>query len=402
MSLQKFRVGITFKLSLTVLAALMFSCQQDEKFAGKELRPASENFALLTDFKAATKTITFSTNPGTSSYFLDSAKVRFSAKFNEEVSWDVKVVGLTSGAVTKYSGVGSEITANEISWDGRSSGLPFFSQNEYVSAYLTILGHDSTYVVDSIKTTNSYSYHRKTRNGVKQIVIDRFETSDPTYVCYKKVSLAASPDQADSQTEFIATTNMAMDGKQSYYMNGSDDNSNSWCGGINNENLIDFYLVSSTNELLIDSGVDPANLYFNLYIYGTGKANTSIQLKVYELDVKFDEFGEPLNSREKLRAYYDSIASGTRIPRVPYNQAENDGYIYDIEVTWTGWKLVSAPYSKFKPANDPLAGGSGDRKKESWRIGGMAISLLSQPTPGKLVESYIDFLTVTIGGKFQP
>ena len=80
------------------------------------------------------------------------------------------------------------------------------------------------------------------------------------------------------------------------------------------------------------------------------------------------------------------------------SQSVSDGWIYDIIVDWNGWKQVSIPYSAFRAANDPLTGGGGNRIKQPGRISAVAVSLLSYPTTGEFVKSYIDFLTVTENG----
>jgi len=184
-------------------------------------------------------------------------------------------------------------------------------------------------------------------------------------------------------------------------MRGQDDNNNGWSGGTNSENLVDFYLVDSLPKLLIDSGVPEDKLFFNVFIYGTGKASTTVQLKVYEYDEKTYEKDTMivLDSREALR--HALFAGDGLPPRITYDQSKNDGYIHDVQVNWLGWKLVSVPYSSFRSNADPAAGGGGDRNKESWRICGMAVSLLSFPETGQLTEAYVDYLSVTIGGTFQ-
>ena len=133
---------------------------------------------------------------------------------------------------------------------------------------------------------------------------------------------------------------------------------------------------------------NPENLYFNLYIRGTGQSNTAIELKAYELD--------SADSKADLASII-----GTYV----YNsgaQANNDGWIYDIVVDWEGWKLVSIPYSKFKPSSDLTTGGNGNRTKEPWKVTGMAVSLLSYPTPGLNVSADIDYVVISEGGPFVP
>ena len=397
---MKFYIKRTFPIIVAV-AALYFgtSCNRD-KFQGPQIKEATQSFALTEEFKPTTKSISFiiGQNP----------TIGFSAQFNEEVSYEVAVTGLTSGAVKTWKGVGMGFSENEIVWEGRSSGIPFYRPFEYVKATLSISGRNEIYTIDSIQMLGAYYYHKKMINGVKHIAVAHFEGSagNLTSKVYKQVDAYAGADQADGNTVFLGPENSnVVEGEKSFRMRGQDLNNNSWLGGMNNANLVDFYLVESVNQLEIDSGIDEHDLYVNAFVYGTGMPNTAIQFKIYELDYK-TTYGDtalvPIKNRAEMRKYiFAKDLENNPIARIPYDQSQNDGWIFDLEVTWTGWKLVSIPYSKFRAANDLNAGGNGDRKKESWRIAGMSISLLSYPTSGAMVDTYIDYVTITTGGEFQ-
>jgi len=378
-----------FGIAVAMLAGGV-SCKRDG-FSGPELSAATDGFELTTSF-AVTDTIV---NLGA------DETISFSAAFNQKVSWEIVVTGVKSGAEKTFTGIGEFIDPSQAIFEGRASSARFFSSDEYVRADLSILGLDSVYSIDSLETVLFYSYHRKVLSGVKHIVIDNFESSGAYK--YSPVSLAVATDALDSDVDFIANESIVVEGDRSFKMAGTDVNNNGWTGGMNSENLVDFYLVGNAMNLLIDSGIAPEDLYFNMYIYGTGHESTAVQLKVYEYDhksfVKNDSVHE-LKTREDMR--FDIFAPGPPpLAKNPYDQGINDGWIYDVEVSWTGWKLVSIPYSEFRAANDLLFGGNGDRVKESWRICGMAVSLLAFPTTGVYTETYIDQLVITQGGRFQ-
>ena len=63
--------------------------------------------------------------------------------------------------------------------------------------------------------------------------------------------------------------------------------------------------------------------------------------------------------------------------------------------------MVSVPYSKFRAANDPKTGAGGDRIKESGKICAISVNLLSYPTSGSEVSTYVDFMSITMGGRPQ-
>jgi len=192
-------------------------------------------------------------------------------------------------------------------------------------------------------------------------------------------------------------TNILVSGLNSFYMTGDDINKNSWSGGINSERLMDFYDVASISALLIDSGINPDELYFNIFVYGTGKEGSALEIKVYELDDKVGGKTDSIKTRQDIVNY---VIEGKPIFKNTFDQTENDAYIYNFNVDWTGWKMVSVPYSQFIASKDINTGGNGDREKKSFRIVGAAISLLSLPE-GNKTELYIDNFFITQGGRFQ-
>jgi hypothetical protein len=174
-------------------------------------------------------------------------------------------------------------------------------------------------------------------------------------------------------------------------MYGTDENFNGWLVSKNHARLLELLSADNVEDLPISSDVSPDDLYFNIYIYGDKNyESTTIELKVYEVD-------DPrFETREDLRGL--AVSADATASLSSTSQAISDGWIYDIIVNWNGWKQVSIPYSAFRAANDPLTGGGGNRIKQPGRISGLAVSLLSYPTSGKFVKSYVDFLTITENG----
>jgi hypothetical protein len=378
------------KIALSALTfGTMLSCTKRDNL-GPEIKTASDAFQI----EAA-----FETNTSTLNYALIAQPIKFRAKFNEEVSWTVRLEGARSGAYWESQGLSNEIIDGQVEWTGQSSSINNFLFQERIGATLSILGHDSVYSVDSleISTMPEFRDFTQTINGVKQVLIDDF---DDRFAKIDDLAAGMAPDQNDVNVSFKTSEEIVLSGNASYYMRGQDVNDNSWSGGINSATLLEFYRGQDSLELPVDSGVNPKDLYFNMYIYGTGKPNTSIQMKVYELDAKVGTVSENVNSVMDIYDFANEQSAPDIYSNV-YNQGQNDGYIFDIEVTWTGWKLVSVPYSDFRVANDPGAGGNGDRVKESFRIVGFGVSLLSFPTSGQLTEAYIDRITMSYGGRYQ-
>lgn len=393
------RSALLFSCALGLVLGLN-SCKKKNNLVGEEIKLASSNFSFLTEISASDTTWNFDSIP----------TIQFVSKFSEEVNYTLSIKGLSSGAEKVFTGVSDQL--ENAKWDGSSSNIHFFSSKEEVLAEVTIMGTTkTTSMIDSLDVAKGYHTYPvsdstslvTTINGIKHIVLDDLDQGTDSTNTYGDMGSFYVADAADEMVGFGFDSKVKVQGSSSFRMEGEDVNHNGWCGGMNSENLCDYYLVASTNELLIDSGLSEDDLYFNLFVYGTGKPSTSIQLKIFEWDldsvqINADSVAYTRNREELRNALFESKGNP---PKIVYDQSVNDGYIYNFGVEWTGWRLVSVPYSWFKPNQDPLTGGAGDRVKESWRICGMAISLLSDPSTGEHVETYVDYVTATVGGQFQ-
>lgn len=370
---------------LGVSSVLLASCATEQ--VGPDLKGVTDNFNKNVDLKvyqAATEIEDID--------FSISDPVHFQTNdFGEEVTWDLSIKGMQSGAEKKISKTSSKIDLSNSSWlYGRSSNNNYFLEGEKVSVALKFIGLDSVYTIDSINYQTDFFWNGARVNGVKHITIDPFNTNVPNAL---SGLLAQSPDQLDSDVNLGVSDITSIEGGFSLSLKGNDLNSNGWLGSKNHDRLLELYSRAQISSLPIDSGVEPDELFFNFYAYGDPNfPNSSIQIKVYEME------DTAFKSREDIRNYAYGPAENTFSST---QQATSDGWIYDVNVNWKGWELVSIPYAAFKPASDPLKGGGGDRKKESWRITGIALSILSFPTAGQSVNTYVDYLTVTQYGRPQ-
>jgi hypothetical protein len=350
-----------FTIVLLIFASLFFSdCKRTSKdleILGPEYKPAPPGFAILTGLGISNSYPNF--NPGT---------VYFTAGFSHEVTWTLTITGKVSGAKKVFTGLSSSLDASNTLWDGGASTDYFFRNLEEVDAVLTILGSDlsSSLTVELVDVKPYNGYY----GGVKYTLIENFENS-PTTRYYN----IASPyrDQGDDPVVNGYSTTIKVQGNRSWRFQGKDKNSNSWVAGVTTDSLnIDSAFRTST--------VSPEDFYINLYVYGTGKPNSSIQVKAYEID----------NWSSYTYKY------------VKYDQTINDGWVYDIMIDWTGWKLISIRYSNFKRAADPVYGGNGNGIRQPQNITGFGLGLNSVPNFGMDVEAYVDFMVVTEGGPFKP
>lgn len=371
-----------------VLLSLV-SCGPDQ--IGPDLKSASNNFDknitfdLFQNNAAVTDTIKFATY--NEAYFSATT-------FSEEVTWEVTITGNVSGAVKSINGTGTKVDNSTAKWfAGRSTNEYFFQENESFKAELSIVSLDTVYTIDGLTFGKEFDWHLETYNGVKHIIVEHFnsDVDEGVDTLPSRNGLNdVSTDSQDPEIE-VGLSDMRVEGEKGYSMYGTDDNFNGWLVSKNHARLLELLSAESVLDLPISADVSPDELYFNIYIYGDKNyASTTIELKVYEVD-------DPrFETRDALRAF--AMSSDATASLSSNSQAISDGWIYDVIVNWSGWKQVSIPYSAFRAANDPLTGGGGNRIKQPGRISGVAISLLSYPTTGEFVKSYVDFLTITENG----
>jgi len=344
-------------LILLLLLALAGCKKEELDYVGPAVRPASENFAVNGGSFTASN----------ASPIFPLAPIYFKAGFNETVSWKVVIKGHLSGAEKTFIGVSDTINNKNTLWNGDSENQYFFRKSETCTVTLMIDGHTPTYSL-TVKILTVKKYDLMVQNGIHYTLIDDFDK--------RGIAMASvSKDQFDNQLTMALDTNVKCQEKFAFYMAGHDKNMNSWCGGINHTNLTEIHTGGKT-----PSTSDASELYINFSVYGTGAANTSLEIKIYEIDAD----------------------SNLAKPLYTYDQLTNDAWIVQIPVNWVGWKRVSLNYADFIPAKYPTSGGNGNHIRQPNHISGMGISLLAMPEPGATVSTYIDMVYFTEYGPFLP
>ncbi|MFZ9848762.1 MAG: hypothetical protein ACO3EE_11525, partial [Flavobacteriales bacterium] len=355
---------------------------------------ANDDFAVTSNLDIWDSKGINDTNPNFLTKNVPLNPIFFKATFNQEVSWTIRIDGKLSGAYKEIKGVGNTIDASNAIWQGDASSTEFFADNssDTCMASLYVAGINTPVSSRKLVIKRLKSFHNVTNDGVRYLVVDDFDKGTmlglPTGLTVGGLS-SFSTDLADMGTPKAYLYNEhRMQGKNSLHMEGVDYNKNGWLASINHANLVE--MISSANVANNIAATDPENFYVNLYIRGTGKANSSVEIKLYELD----DVTSP-DSLKKLVTKNTAVYDGNA-------QKTNDGWIYDITVDWLGWKLVSVPYSEFRVANDLNTGGAGNHVKEPWKITGLALSLLAYPAPGAEVSADVDFVVISEGGPFVP
>lgn len=370
-------------MALGVVGAFaLTSCTQEQ--VGPELVSASSDF----DLNLQVKLFQGGVEKSFVNFKINEEAFFESTEFSETVSWNFYVRGLTSGALFSFSGTGEQLQQTDAHWKyGESETIQFFQRGEDFVGELHIAGLDTVFSTDTLIFANDFDWNKKEVNGVKHIVVEQFEVNQNLQGLG-----ATSLDAKDKDVSLAVSGFTRINGAKSLYMTGTDVDGNTWLGDINHERLLELAAAGSVELLPIDSGLDPDDLYFNIYVYGLpGAEGSAVEIKVYEFD-------DPnVTTRDSLRIYANNALNTFEADK----QAISDAWIYDIKVEWEGWKLISVPYSAFRAANDMVKGGGGNRKKESWRISATAVSLLSYPKPGQTVSTYVDYFTMTINGRPQ-
>jgi hypothetical protein len=311
--------------------------------------------------------------------------VSFAASFTtQDVSWRIVIEGNLSKAVKEIKGTGNINNANSV-WEGDASSIQFFMNNDTCTISLYVAGIDTAISSSSLIIKKMLSYHLRTVDGVRYLLVDDY---DGNHMGTKGME-GLSADAFDYDNNFFTTIqSQRINGKNAFHFEGKDIDNNGWIFSMNHKDLVEMVTTSDSTKNILTH--DPETFYVNIYVRGTGKTSSAVELKMYEYDIA-----------PTSKALMDSLKKSTFVFTVPL-QAQNDGWIYIIDVNWEGWKLVSVPYSQFRVDNDLTKGGGGNHIKEPWKITAMAVSLLSDPQYGNEVAADVDFVVLSEGGPFVP
>ncbi|MES2388839.1 MAG: hypothetical protein V4543_12630 [Bacteroidota bacterium] len=295
--------------------------------------------------------------------FTAGDKAWFTAKFSRNESWHLRLLGNVSLAEFTIDGKGTEIAAWNSTWDGSTTKFPVFQSSEQVLAFVSF---DDTSLILS---TTVFLKKARTPDLTNAVLLSDFEGTN----------LPAFPRliQADDSVNF-GQSNEVRAAQGSFYYSLT---------GVEAPYRKDYFIgyvqfpaslkgQNTTHYNLIDRA---DSVWFNVFVYGAGRANTQLAIQFQEDDVF------------PFEGTYDSDIE--------------DQSAYNLQVTWTGWKLVSFRYSEtLYGDNQRGAGKNGNRVHEPNKISNVQFSLITNPpghAAGQAVAS-IDFPVFTIGAPFRP
>lgn len=364
---------IIFSQILLGLVLLMFSgCKKKhaEEFLGPRYGDAPSDFSVTGnkfDAYNIVKANDFPLPGPVSSVNIYTRYQYYKTTFSHEVGWKLTIYSWKTTAIKTFTGFGNFLDSTNTKWNGGSDNEYFFgfgSTNDSVEVKLTFTGNPLV-IRDTIQLSNMKGYHDVTYDGIYHyLVYDGEGTNASTILSSFYPDLADMGGNNEGNSAYNVVKNQ---GDFSYRMTGTDVNNNTYLGSCNTPTLNDI----PANTFTV---TNPDEMFINLYIYGTGKPNTTVSVIAFENDANH--------------------ATGAT-----FDQTSNDKYIYQVGVNWTGWKLVSFRYSAFKKPN--TGGGLGNNRLNPEKLSGLALELDSYPTPGYQVEALVDMLVVTEHGTFQ-
>ncbi|MDF2457514.1 MAG: hypothetical protein K0R51_3507, partial [Cytophagaceae bacterium] len=290
------------------------------------------------------------------------------------VSWVLTIVGPNSGAMYQVSGTGSSFT--NIQWGGSHTGLFFFRTGETAKATLSFMGSSLTKTIDVlIKRQASFNTCDATypRNADFEAPVQVLPPSGNWASFNYPKGQILNVDQGitgidDDTTQFQFDRNgnrvPSVQGKNFYYIKGLGESASFVSG-----------LMYESGAATPVTSADPNDVWFNVYVYGSGDLNAGLDLEFHEADLPGDN---------------------------AYDGKVDDSWNYHLELKHTGWKLISFKYADLTLSNNPDLGGHGNKKMEPNRFRHVAFVLLKKLNPNAPVEVFIDYPIFTYGAPFKP
>lgn len=313
----------------------LFSCRKDKKtFDGPSIEDIYSNFKMLSNFASDKDSVAFASGE----------KVVFTAKFNKVVNWKITITGETSKAKKVIAGQSKVIDASNATWNGSTTFFPVFAA-EKCTARLTIDG-----------VTDSFECKVKilTVKSNPGLVVADFESGfNPLWTKFI---------QSGANMDFnIKSDSLVPQGTK--YLNMAGTVNWDWLIG-----LVDFPANAYGGGNTFPLASNPDGVYFNCLIYGVPNTNSSLVL----FQFKEDENGD-----------------GT------FNTNNEDEYDYQIDVNWSGWKLVTVKYSDIVTlVNGQPATPKGNSLHNPNKLGKISMLHLANPANG-FASSKIDYIIFT-------
>lgn len=287
-------------------------------------------------------------------------QLKFNASFNEEVSWTINIIGLSDPAfhaLKTIKGTSKNLDSTLAVWGGESDNAYFFKLNEPLDIKISFLGADTSFTFTNYKVGKTKSFH-----GKSAIVVMDFELD----------SLQSLVNNVDNVNIFFDT-----DTKNEELQSGKFITKDAF-PGLPVPAQGDYYIYLKGQDIV----GEPSSFYIGGF-NGTDK--------------KFGLKNAPLDSIY-FNMYANSNGNKTTKVVISLDGINGDKFKIERNITWDGWRLVSAKLTDFIQGE---VGALGPGKIYPANLKRFNIEIHSGDGPGKEAELVADFICFTYGKPFS-
>jgi len=337
-----------FGLFLLMAGLLLGSCRELTP-EGPELQDIFGEFSILRELTQDRTTVDFSAGE----------TVEFSAELAIRTPWTLTIRSIETGARKILEGNEKLIMGDVARWNGSVTFAPLFGAGEHVIASLQFAEFpDSTMFSDTILITGS----RPLPEG--GILVSDFENPDQVFETFSEFSFEETSNGVEAL--FPAAI-----GDKYWYMFGRDNNRSVFVCGVR------ITATSAQGTSVFEFPTENEDkVWFNMFVFGPGVENTILVIDFQE----------------------DDNLNGTYVP------SQEGTYNYQIPIDWSGWRIISFPYSATAlSTNGGLGNVDANGKREVNRILSLQFILLSAGGQNEtFVGLGLDHAVFTINGPFEP
>jgi hypothetical protein len=340
------RYSVLFPVAL--LALLLSACRESGQL-GPDLQDIFGEFEVLEPLSQDRTEVDFAAGE----------TVEFTAQLSIRTPWRLVIRNAATNSRKIIEGNAKDISGEVARWNGSVTFAPLFNAGDVVEATLSFTEFpDATMTSDPITITGA----RPLPTG--GVLVADFETPNPDLEAFSEFSFEETANGVDSL--FPAAI-----GEKYWYMDGRDNNSSIFVCGMRATAQ-----ATQGNPVFDLNNENPASVYFNVFVFGTGQPSTQLVLDFQEDD--------------NLDGTYSPTTEGT------YN------IIYNVD--WNGWRLISFPLTETQlSTNGGLGNIDANGAKEIDRIHTIQFILLSELGQNdNAVSLGIDHPIFTVNTPFEP
>lgn len=350
------KTAILTLLGFTALTA----CRKDE-IEGPELRDIFGDFAIVQELTSDRTTVDFAAGE----------TVTFFAELTIRTDWEIIITGQTTGARRVIEGRARDIDGNVANWNGNITFAPLFTE-ELCSTVMVFKDYPDTLFGPDITILA-----KKPADDIDLLISD-FEDQSQAFNAFAE---QAATNQLIAGPSFISN----IGGDPPFFSVDPAENNGWWRMDADNSNAAIFICgvgMSAVNAQgnngapYFQFGTNnPDNIYFNAFINGYGRENTTFTINFQE----------------------DDNLDGT------YVASQEGAWGTSIPVDWVGWKLVSIPMSDMQLSTVGGFGNiDGTGQQDMDRIISMEFLLLSDNGVTGLTGYALDFCNFTYFTPWEP